>query len=518
MREIKSHGAKRGRSSKQNQFIAKKRIAPALSALVLVLILAAWNDKHILMRYPVAVGLDGYYYCLQTRELLAHGRLYFPTHTPLLFYAMSFLAKSLGKIVDAVEMTAILLDLLLALGLFSLVSIVTESLWLGVLASALVASSTLHFYFAGEFIKNLGSIVLLVWSACAIVAGLKSMRRGCFVLAAIFGAGALATHLSVLILIPFLAGIILALRYIVDEEVSKRAKSMIGLLLFLVWLAPAILSWQTLVEVPAWLRAELLTGAEFPIHRIGWSDKTVVLLLVPFAFAFLAAFRRELRKSPLYYVLGATVLWALLITLNPFFNHELGSEGINGRLSELVYLQSAILIPCFIKLSSVARSKIPWIFTCLLSPLIVTASLAPLPHGLQSQYLKERSELAKNLVSESAMIRAKSLVLAPHGDEFLITYITGVESRHLWSYMDDSSRTLWLLRVVSPQSLTPSMVVLLNDRAGAMVLVCDSDLRREMLSLSLPARANLTSRNQHLYAAIHGITNPDELNRNGDIW
>ena len=38
---------------------------------------AAWRDAAALLKYPVAVGVDGYYYVLQVKQLLNTGHLHF---------------------------------------------------------------------------------------------------------------------------------------------------------------------------------------------------------------------------------------------------------------------------------------------------------------------------------------------------------------------------------------------------------------------------------------------------------
>src|SRR5436190_1314 len=60
-----------------------------LVALASLLLFSAVRDASMLFRYPVAVGADGYYYVLQVNELLNHGRLYFPSNTPLIFCALA---------------------------------------------------------------------------------------------------------------------------------------------------------------------------------------------------------------------------------------------------------------------------------------------------------------------------------------------------------------------------------------------------------------------------------------------
>jgi hypothetical protein len=60
--------------------------AVALPAIAII------RDARLLTQYSVPVGIDGYYYIIQINELLTHGRLYFQSRTPLVFYALAVLS------------------------------------------------------------------------------------------------------------------------------------------------------------------------------------------------------------------------------------------------------------------------------------------------------------------------------------------------------------------------------------------------------------------------------------------
>jgi fucose 4-O-acetylase-like acetyltransferase len=136
-------------------------VAPGV--LLVVLLFGAARDLFVLLRYPVALGFDGYYYVPQVQELLSRGQLYFTTSTPFVFYPLAALAALTGEAVLAVKIGSVALHIALCVGLYALVSSVTRSRWLGVLAATIAAVSAMHFYMLAEFIKNLCGLALLIW-------------------------------------------------------------------------------------------------------------------------------------------------------------------------------------------------------------------------------------------------------------------------------------------------------------------------------------------------------------------
>ncbi|HKV27312.1 MAG TPA: hypothetical protein VJN90_03425 [Candidatus Acidoferrales bacterium] len=481
-----------------------------LSALLLGSLL--YDGIH-LVKYQAAVGLDGYYYALQIRQLLQHHALYFPARDPFVFYLMAGVSRLIHDPIAASKYTAISLDAVLIVGMFFLVAIITESAWLGLLAGLLSISSALHFYFVGEYIKNLATLAFLMWLTISVIAYRRSKRKLYIFISGLLAFAALFSHISALFLLVFAGIFFLALRFLTEGWSKALIIGTLGLL----WFAPVLLLWQPIIQIPQLLNREFLPSGSFPIQTVGWSDKTILFLVAPFMLALLVGYRKELGRSPLLYVGGVAAIWTVLITLNPFLNHNRGSAQITGRLDELSYLQVAILIPCLLKIGLIARTKILTLFSAALLPLLLVAALAPLPRGLQPEYLQERTVLVKSLSAKHNMIEKNAVVLAPHGDEFLITYMTGAESTHVWSNTDLPSHALWLLRV-QPDTLTPSMMVLTTGTSEDIALIRDGDLRREILVLSPTARAHLVSWNPPVYVALHGVTDPNERDRIVNSW
>ena len=136
-------------------------------ALLAVLALGLARDAYLLFSFSVAVGTDGYYYVLQVQELITHGRLYFPSDTPLIFYVLALPGILTGDPVVAVKISTLAFHLLLCVGIYALVSAIARNDRLGVLGGSVTALSAMHLYMIVEFIKNLGALTFLVWGAWA---------------------------------------------------------------------------------------------------------------------------------------------------------------------------------------------------------------------------------------------------------------------------------------------------------------------------------------------------------------
>src|ERR1043165_6464674 len=87
--------------------------------LLKLLIVSELRDAFVLFSYPVAVGINGYFYVLQIEELAKSSHLFFPTHTSLPIYLLTALRYLTGKAVTAVKVFGLLLQAALCLGVFA---------------------------------------------------------------------------------------------------------------------------------------------------------------------------------------------------------------------------------------------------------------------------------------------------------------------------------------------------------------------------------------------------------------
>ncbi|HEX8475598.1 MAG TPA: glycosyltransferase family 39 protein [Pyrinomonadaceae bacterium] len=481
----------------------------AVAALLVVVIFGVVRDVSMLFSYPVAVGTDGYYYVLQVRELHNHGHLYYPTGTPFVFYLLTGLSVLTGDSILAIKLGSIAFHALLGIGIYALLTALTHNRWLGVLGCALAALSAMHFYMIAEFIKNLGAITFLIWSAWAAIRASESESRRrvqWYLLSATLFVAALLSHKSAWAVAFALTLLSLLLYRFESRERSSRTtlRRYAPLILVVIFLAiiPALVAQQTLVEIPAWIGKEILGKPEWPLSfttPVGKVERLVLLIVAPLFLVLTERYRELVAPRHFKSIVGAVGLWSLLVTLNPFLNHDVKQLGVVGRLDHLMYIQLAVLVPGLIWVVQRTNRRATFVVLAL-TLVITTASLsASLPKGLQPRYLFNRTQMIAHLPALRAEFDANSQVIAAHGDEFIVTWLLGMDARQSMSPSSQSKSIYWLLHYVEPSTLTPSISVVMEQEGDwCMVLVRHGELSQWINAMSEPEKYHLLAQNPHL--------------------
>lgn len=473
-----------------------------LVALASLLLLSAARDALMLLRYPVAVGADGYYYVLQVNELLNHGRLYFPSNTPLIFYALAGLSSVMPNSIIAIKLGSVMLHLLLCLGVYALESAITRNRWLGVLAGAIVALSGMHFYMIAEFIKNLGGVALLIWAGWSAIRALGTHNRRWIIFSVVLLIGALLSHVSTWGIAFAIVVLILLLRSVANLPFSRSLKLGWPLAILFLMVVPSLLAAQGLVVLPPWLESELLVRPEWPISLrspVGRAEMVTLLLTVPMTLFFTVRRWRTLPGITFKLVVCTVALLSLLITLNPFLNHDVRHFGIVGRLDHLMYLQVAVILPAFIWLTLNFYRRVAGLVLVLTFCFLAASMMAPLPRGLQTRYLTERELMIRALPEQRQRLGTNPLVIAQHGDEFVVSWVLGLPAQQKLAATAQGESIYWLLHQVNPAILTPSMVVVMEEENGSgLILMNHSELRQWIGTIDEADRNRLLAQNPHL--------------------
>ena len=475
-------------------------VAPGV--LLATLLLGAAHDLFVLLRYPVAVGFDGYYYVLQVHELLSRGRLYFPTSTPLVFYPLAALAALTGDAVLAVKIGSVALHVALCAGLYALVSSVTRSRWLGVLAATIAAVSTMHFYMLAEFIKNLCALALLIWCWWAAVRVPRGHRARRAVTALLLFLAAVCSHRSAwaLALGVFTSGALLW--WLFTRSSFNHRKAWAPLALIFVAVAPALVAGQPFIELPGWLGKELLAWPRWPANLggpVGALEMTALLLVAPPTLLLLTRLRNALPTPHFVTVTGGVALWSLLVTLNPFLNHDVRQLGIVGRLDHLTYVQLAILIPGLLWLTAHTWRRLLAFLLPLTVLLVLASGLSPLPKGIRPEYVLNRARMLRELPEHGRELGTNPLVIARHGDEFVVTWSLGVPAQQRLPDDTAGHTVYWLLHHVGQSDLTTSMTVVMEEGDDScLALVRHDELSRWQDTMTGAERKRLLNDNPQL--------------------
>jgi hypothetical protein len=128
---------------------ARIAIAAALAALVAASFAMRWG---VLAGSPYPIGVDGFFYPIQVRSLLAHGSLVYPA-SPLTFWWMAPFAAITDPITGA-KLGAALGGALIAIPAFGVGARLGKGVGAGLVAAALATTSAGSAYLSIEFVKQ----------------------------------------------------------------------------------------------------------------------------------------------------------------------------------------------------------------------------------------------------------------------------------------------------------------------------------------------------------------------------
>ena len=167
----------------------------AVVAIVTIAFVARWRFLH---SSPYPFGIDGFYYAIQLRSLLAGEPLYYPA-SPMVFWLMMPGAWALGPIAGA-KLGASLGTALAAAPIYAIVRRATADRAAGIAAAAVVATAAGSFHLATEFVKQGVGLTLALTFVATLAGALDTppgRSRGIrFALAAVLFGGTLLAHLS----------------------------------------------------------------------------------------------------------------------------------------------------------------------------------------------------------------------------------------------------------------------------------------------------------------------------------
>jgi hypothetical protein len=476
-----------------NRFKNDSRIFYSL--LFVVFAGAITYDTWFLLRYPVALGIDGYYYVVQVNTILSQGHLYFPFESVPLHYLMALVSLLLGDTVLAIKLIAISLHALLAAGVFGIVKQLTSSRWLGFVGVVLVSFSDLRYFMITEYLKYLAAVVLLSWALYSLIRLLRSRRIGWLLLILCLIGLASFTHRSTLGLLAIFcqAALLSGLLLITNNKLLRFC----GWLLLVIFLLLPSLIILIGLDLPVLIQREISFSPHWPLKRTAFVQAGVLLLVCPLLLLLTALYRRS--KPTLADFIG-TALAVLTITwtVNPFLNSDAGWTSITGRLGGLSYIQLAILTPLLVWSIHRYFGGLRW-YAFALFPLMVVSIHAPMPFGLDDEFLRRRTLIVERLSQLPRVWPEDSVIIAAHGDQFVVTAILGIASQQSLPTRTYTS-TFWMVdnldrKYVSEETIEVS--------SSIFILPTDS-LLRVLEVMPSSEQGKLLNSNYHLQE-IYGL-------------
>jgi hypothetical protein len=409
-------------------------------ALFCLLALSGIKDGILLLQYDTPVGIDGYYYVVQVRSFLENGAFHYPTNTPFVLYLMSIAAKLSGDVVIGVKATSIFLHTVLSFSLFALVASLTKSMWTGLLASAVSVLSTTHLIWMGEFLNQLGGLAFFFLGAACLSQNPKSNFWR--VAALVFFIISVFCHKSIVFLVAVWLSLALLFHTLKKIRSSRLSVLKICAVILFCLCLPAVAARQA-ASMPQQISETVLSTPRIPIKRTAFEEKLSLLFLAPLGLALCL---KESPAKPLrwpHYVIGSAALFTILFTLNPFLSHEEDLMTISQRLDLLSYLQISVLLSGIVWLLSNRRAAL--IISLSVISLLLLGNSA-LPIGFQRSFVARREALVNDLIRVRSKISANSVIIAPHGEQFLVTYATRMLSQKSAITNDGQEKNIaWLL-------------------------------------------------------------------------
>lgn len=453
---------------------------------------AAVYEYRILNTTEAAVGVDGYYYVLQVQSLLDTGRPYYQTITRFPIYTFAALAGISGNTIGSIKVASVLLHMLLCLGVFAILQSTTRNNWLGLIGSCVLLFPTSRFYLLAEFLNQLTAVTLLVWSGWTLIRAMQTGRRLWFVLSAVLGTAALFSHKSASVIVVTIVASIAAVRWL-QRDKRRAAVAVSGVVICA--FAPAIIAAQKLFAVPQWLQSQVSAYPQNPVRTPFLADG---ILLIIVSVVLLIVLLRTGNGLGFNRIFAALALWSLIVTMNPFLNPSALLSGLAGRLRVVSHVQLGLLLPLLICILWSAHKRTAYYLVLIAVILLFASGRRPWPRVLQPEYLSSRNSLIRALKDNSAALAPNSIVIARHGDQFVVTATLGLASQQTPPREGLYQNFYWLLNDVMDEELASKSIVLFRNYSMATIIIDDHAFQSYWRNMTDKERRDLLSANPHL--------------------
>lgn len=395
---------------------------------------------------------------------------------------------------------------LLYLGIGLVVSAISKSRWPALAAIVIASLSGLHRYLLVEYLNQLMATAFLVFTVFFFVKfrdyGKRSSLLGA-IASALIAAG---SHRSTL---PILATACWSLllcqayaRYFAGGGWRRLVFLLAVLLTVLAPLGLVVLSSRA--YMPIEVQNNLLLIPEFPLRHSTLPEMILLAVVCPLCF-WVYLPRVESGQILTAEIASISIaVFSLIVTLNPFLSSELGFTSLGGRMRVLSFVQLSILIPCLVRgiVNRFDNPKLARLAVSLLGVVVAVfmtwSYLLPVPRGAQRDFLENRARLIAALKEKKGLIEPNSVVVANHGQQFLVSAVTGFRSQQRYPESESGDAVYWLSERVPTTLSDDSMIVLFKDDLGSLtVLVRDDDAWRSRLS-NPTLRESLRRGNRHL--------------------
>ena len=180
-------------------------------------------------------------------------------------------------------------------------------------------------------------------------------------------------------------------------------------------------------------------------------------------------------------VLMIIVLTSAFLFLNPFWNHNAGVNGLVGRIDFTIFLFVSVALSVLLSVAGRKRKIIAYASAVLCFGVSAFHLKDEMPVGLRKQFIQRRETLIGRLPTLRGQICEKALILARHGDQFVVSSVVELPSQHTPPEKDNFECLYWLI-----------------DEGGNHRMIEDSEVRSRFATLTNKERQAWVNENPHL--------------------
>jgi hypothetical protein len=440
--------------------------------IALILIISFISNSIVLFKYDIPLGVDGFYYFLQVKTFLSEGSFYYPTYTPCILYLAVGLSKLGIEPSAAIKIISLLLYELLILAVYLITAQTTNNKLAGLIGASIVSTSALRLSWIVEFINNLGGITFLLYGIYCLGKNSKNkiwIVTGCFCLILAF-----LSHKSILPLT-----ILIFFAYTVFKLFIKSLGSPYYLVLLFLFISTGFfypLFFRLIFSDGIFLSLQenIAVSAKFPLFVKGFfEEKFILCILSP--ISFFASLRKSKINKNLALINGTISILTLFVTLNPFLNYTENLMTIPDRFLLFMHIEIAFLLAFTTEFTVTDKvSKIIITGVVLVLLLLGTRNFIK---GNDDGFLTHRQNLIKNLEEFKEITPKQSLIIAQHGDQFLLTSILDIPSQRLLPEENkENSQIYWLIDGVPCNKIKKKSAILSVDGRLCTTILKNGDV------------------------------------------
>lgn len=405
-----------------------------------------WLSTTAVWEAAVPLGRDGYYYVAQVQALRAGEPLPYETAFSLGVRLMWLLGLPLESVELGNKAAVVALYGVLLCAGWRLAQSLCGSGAFALLAPAMMAISGARFYFISEFHSNLAGMSLLTLSAAIAFDPRRSPLT--LIVAVLLCTSAIVAHKSVMVVcvaasVATLIGVLRSAPTPIRLGACAGG-ALVGLALSVVLRDP------TLPVLSLW-EGNVLAFPRWQFQGYSFAPEAVALWVL----WLIASWSGWIHSPENERLRVSLLILSAILALNPWANYSTTLTSAAERLGLWSHILVAVLVPDAAKWIMARRQPCAGVASAALLALVTLCVTQPRPVvGASREYIVRREQLVTDLsVSGLPALGRGSVVVAEHGDQYAVSYLTGVNAVGSRNRTGHNTRVFWLLHDTTGSSV-----------------------------------------------------------------